>query len=56
MLRKIYNSRNSKDLIVNKKCQFATNIYNSRNSKDLIVYKHIVFKIMASTTVEIQKT
>ena len=34
----IYNSRNSKDLIVvNPKCDNRLHIYNSRNSKDLIV-------------------
>ena len=35
--RKIYNSRNSKDLIVSREAHGAVSIYNSRNSKDLIV-------------------
>ena len=39
MLGLIYNSRNSKDLIVKKIVQIFVWIYNSRNSKDLIVAK-----------------
>ena len=35
--RRIYNSRNSKDLIVISQQQPVALIYNSRNSKDLIV-------------------
>ena len=33
----IYNSRNSKDLIVFLEVERSEDIYNSRNSKDLIV-------------------
>ena len=33
----IYNSRNSKDLIVTPEQEEILKIYNSRNSKDLIV-------------------
>ena len=54
---RIYNSRNSKDLIVLG--QVVTEyevIYNSRNSKDLIVLKDEIPEEALSTTVEIQKT
>ena len=54
---RIYNSRNSKDLIVLG--QVVTEyevIYNSRNSKDLIVPRLGCLLARASTTVEIQKT
>ena len=37
MEKPIYNSRNSKDLIVAEAMHAALTIYNSRNSKDLIV-------------------
>ena len=36
----IYNSRNSKDLIVFLEVERSEDIYNSRNSKDLIVSIH----------------
>ena len=51
----IYNSRNSKDLIVIISSLQKNSIYNSRNSKDLIV-QPALFQIIVSTTVEIQKT
>ena len=54
---KIYNSRNSKDLIVAPLPFFEGNlIYNSRNSKDLIVEILTSSLEYISTTVEIQKT
>ena len=52
----IYNSRNSKDLIVINRIKFGNNIYNSRNSKDLIVELVDIILRLLSTTVEIQKT
>ena len=52
----IYNSRNSKDLIVWRLGRFSLNIYNSRNSKDLIVQVVTRQYEYGSTTVEIQKT
>ena len=52
----IYNSRNSKDLIVRIKENPAAEIYNSRNSKDLIVKISQAERHAISTTVEIQKT
>ena len=53
----IYNSRNSKDLIVLPDIDtHRADIYNSRNSKDLIVEKDAPRGILSSTTVEIQKT
>ena len=52
----IYNSRNSKDLIVRIKGNPAAEIYNSRNSKDLIVKISQAERHAISTTVEIQKT
>ena len=57
MTPKIYNSRNSKDLIVADGAESATGvIYNSRNSKDLIVSFRSFLSRDKSTTVEIQKT
>ena len=54
---RIYNSRNSKDLIVGSGAgQKGGIIYNSRNSKDLIVGYVKNREVTLSTTVEIQKT
>ena len=52
----IYNSRNSKDLIVGIYGFEVIAIYNSRNSKDLIVLREGNAGRLESTTVEIQKT
>ena len=52
----IYNSRNSKDLIVISFTSLDASIYNSRNSKDLIVKNAAKQVKTTSTTVEIQKT
>ena len=55
-MKTIYNSRNSKDLIVRFSFASTQHIYNSRNSKDLIVYEVGNPRVYESTTVEIQKT
>ena len=52
----IYNSRNSKDLIVIYSYIPPSRLYNSRNSKDLIVNIEVLGEAWLSTTVEIQKT